>query len=120
MPRLCAQGDILVERVDVDGSADARAARVGSCGSVVIAEGEVSGHRHSLLGAVAMYRDDALARDIPHGLYLTHVRIHSATARLEHQEHGVIILPQGTYRFRRQRQLELSDDGGPHDRVVED
>jgi len=58
-----------------------------------------------------MYRDDALARDIPPDLYVAHIRIDSPTARLEHEEHGSIILPQGTYRVRRQRQLEPIDGG---------
>jgi hypothetical protein len=57
------------------------------------------------------YRDDALAREIPTGLYVGHVRIASPTARLEHEEHAPITLDQGTYRVRRQRQLEPTDIG---------
>jgi hypothetical protein len=30
---------------------------------------------------------------------------------MEHEEHGSINLPQGTYRIRRQRQLEPTDAG---------
>jgi hypothetical protein len=58
-----------------------------------------------------MYRDDALARDIPSGLYLAHVQIDSPSARLEHEEHAAITLPQGTYRVRRQRHLDPTDIG---------
>ena len=58
-----------------------------------------------------MYRDDALAREIPSGLYVGHVQVNSPTARLEHEEHAPITLPQGTYRVRRQRQLEPTDIG---------
>ena len=58
-----------------------------------------------------MYRDDALARDIPPGLYVAHVEVRSPTARLEHEEHAPILLEQGTYRVRRQRQLEPTDIG---------
>ena len=33
-----------------------------------------------------MYRDDALAREIPRGLYVAHLRVTSPAARLEHEE----------------------------------
>jgi hypothetical protein len=110
MPRLCAQGDILIERVD-----DVpEAGRVASCanqGWVILAEGEATGHRHRLFGTVAMYRDNALARDVPSDLYVGHVRVSSPMARLEHEEHAAITLPRGIYRIRRQRHLEPTDVG---------
>jgi hypothetical protein len=111
MSRLCAQGDILIERVE---DTDAASRQVIACvdtGAVTIAEGEVTGHHHRLLGSIAMYRDDALARDIPPGLYVAHVEVRSSTARLEHEEHAPILLDKGTYRVRRQRQLEPTDIG---------
>ena len=80
-------------------------------GSVIVAEGEATGHHHRIFGSVALYRDDALARDIPAGLYVGHVQVNSPTARLEHEEHAPITLEQGTYRVRRQRQLEPTDIG---------
>ena len=110
MARLYAQGDILIERVD-DAPVSGAVIEAGAEGSVIVAEGEASGHRHRLLGAVTMYRDDALAREIPAGLYVAHVRVDSPTARLEHEEHAPITLPQGSYRIRRQRQLEPTDVG---------
>ena len=110
MPRLCAQGDILIERVD-DAPVSGQVIQAAAEGAAIVAEGEATGHHHRLFGAVTMYRDDALAREIPTGLYVAHVRIDSPTARLEHEEHAPITLPQGSYRVRRQRQLEPTDIG---------
>lgn len=111
MPRLYAQGDILIERTDTDQTINGRTVQSIQNGSVIIAEGEVTGHRHRLFGSVAPYRDDALAREVPQDLYVGHVRVDSPTATLEHEEHGSIILPHGIYRVRRQRQLEPTDNG---------
>jgi hypothetical protein len=80
-------------------------------GSVVIAAGEATGHHHRVFGSVTLYRDDALAREVPHGLYVGHLQVASTSARLEHEEHAPIALEQGTYRVRRQRQLEPTDVG---------
>jgi len=110
MTYLCAQGDILIERVD-DAVVTGRLVQPVRSGSVVVAEGEATGHQHRILGSVAMYRDDALAREIPAGLYIGHLRVESPTARLQHQEHAPIVLARGTYRLRRQRQLEPTDTG---------
>jgi hypothetical protein len=110
MTGVYAQGDILLERVE-DRSVSGRVVQALEDGSVLIAEGEASGHRHRILGSVTMYRDDALAREIPPGLYVGHVRVDGAIACLEHEEHAAIALPPGTYRIRRQRQLEPTDIG---------
>jgi hypothetical protein len=110
MTRLCAQGDILIERVE-DAAIARHIIQTADAGAVTVAEGEATGHHHRLFGSVTMYRDDALARDIPPGLYVAHVQVRSPTARLEHEEHAPIMLDQGTYRVRRQRQLEPGDIG---------
>jgi hypothetical protein len=110
MVRLYAQGDILIERVGEAGVSG----RVIECvtdGSAVIAVGEKTGHHHRVFGSITLYRDDALASDVPSGLYAGHLRVNSASARLEHEEHAPIALAQGTYRIRRQRQLEAADFG---------
>ncbi|HWE16222.1 MAG TPA: hypothetical protein VG758_03420 [Hyphomicrobiaceae bacterium] len=62
-----------------------------------------------------MYRDDAIARDVPPELYIAHVTVRSPTARLVHEEHAPITLDKGTYRVRRQRQLEPTEVG-----IIED
>lgn len=110
MVRLCAQGDILIERVE-DAAISGRIVQHSGEGPVVVAEGEATGHHHRLVGAAVLYRDDALAREVPPGLYIGHLRVSSPTARLEHEEHASIALDQGTYRVRRQRQLEPTDIG---------
>jgi hypothetical protein len=108
MTMLYAQGDLLIERVPdipisgatIDPTPD---------GVFVLAEGEVSGHRHAIYDRVTMFRDDGLARDIPSGLYVGHVRVDAPSARIEHDEHAAVTLPKGTYRVRRQRELEPKD-----------
>ena len=108
MTQLFAQGDLLIERVDDILPCGTILTAAGD-GAMVLAEGEVSGHRHALYGEVAMFRDDSLAWDIPPELYVGHVRVQGPSARLEHDEHDAISLPRGTYRVRRQRELEPRD-----------
>jgi hypothetical protein len=99
-----AQGDLLIERVSdvcpsgsrIDADAD---------GATVLAEGEVSGHRHAIYESVVFFRDDGLARDIPGGLYVGHVNV-EGHADLVHDEHATVSLSAGTYRVRRQRELD--------------
>jgi hypothetical protein len=114
MLRLCAQGDILVERVN-DAPVSGQILHDTERGAAVIAVGELTGHCHKLRGCVTFYRDDALARDIPDDLYVGHLEVKGPAAQLEHEEHTAINLERGTYRVRRQRHLEPSDDG-----IVED
>ena len=108
MNRLYAQGDLLIERVADIVPAGAMISP-GADGALVLAEGETTGHRHAIFEQVTMFRDDGLARDIPDGLYVGHVRVDGPVARLVHDEHAPIELPQGTYRVRRQRELEPRD-----------
>jgi hypothetical protein len=108
MTSLFAQGDLLIERV-ADIPPSGTLLNSGRDGAMVLAEGETTGHRHAIYDRVTMFRDDALARDIPVGLYVGHVTVDGPSARLEHQEHDAITLPKGTYRVRRQRELEPRD-----------
>jgi hypothetical protein len=100
------QGDVCIESVEnvlVAGQILPRSID----GAVVLAEGEVTGHRHALRGdGITMFRDDALAREIPGGLYIGHLLITRDAAELTHQEHDTIVLPRGTYRIRRQREFD--------------
>lgn len=108
MLELFAQGDILIEQIgDVDIPSDPISP--GLDGAVVVAEGEETGHRHAIYDRVTLFRDDSLARDIPTGLYIGHLAVKDATAELIHPEHATITLPRGTYRLRRQRQVEPMD-----------
>jgi len=81
----------------------------GSDGAAVLAEGEMTGHRHAIYDRVTMFRDDSLAHDIPNGLYVGHIRVDEPCARIQHDEHDAVTLPKGTYRVRRQRELEPKD-----------
>jgi hypothetical protein len=110
MAWLCAQGDVLVEWVENVEFIGPVIERVVD-GSAVVAVGEATGHHHRIAGSVVLYHDDALARDVPAGLYVAHIQVSSVNARLEHEEHAPIPLAQGTYRIRRQRQLEPTDTG---------
>jgi len=108
MPTLYAQGDLLIERVaDIEPTGTILAP--ATSGETVLAEGEVTGHRHAIFEAVTMFRDDALARDIPSGLYVGHVRVDGDAVKLVHDEHDAIVLSRGTFRVRRQRELEPRD-----------
>lgn len=103
--KLYAQGDIILERVEdvepnglLPGDAD---------GAVVLARGELTGHRHAFRGeGVTLFRDEALARGVPRDLYIGHIRISGPSAGLRHEEHATITLPAGTYRVRRQQEWE--------------
>jgi hypothetical protein len=108
MRDLYAQGDLLVERVD-ELQPSGQLAPTNADGAFVLAEGELTGHSHTIFGQVTMFRDDSLARDIPGGLYVGHVTIDQPSARVQHQEHAPLDLPKGTYRVRRQRELEPKD-----------
>ena len=108
MNEMFAQGDLLIERVeDIEPSGAILAA--DQTGAVVLAEGEFTGHRHAIFDRVTMFREDALARDIPAGLYVGHVKVAEGSAVVQHQEHAPITLREGTYRVRRQRELEPRD-----------
>lgn len=104
MRELFAQGDLLIERVH-DREATGRVLPPAADGAHVLAEGELTGHRHAIHEQVVMFRDDGLARDIPADLYIGHVRVGDEGAKVIHQEHAPIELEKGTYRLRRQREL---------------
>ncbi len=108
MTSLFAQGDLLIEKV-ADSPLSGSIIDAAADGAIVLAEGETTGHRHAIFDRVTMFRDDGLARDIPNGLYVGHVRVDAPSARLVHEEHDAITLPRGTYRIRRQRELEPRD-----------
>lgn len=66
---------------------------------LVLAEGEVTGHRHVITeGEATLYEHDGK-------LYL---RVESQTALLTHEEHKPLALPRGDYEIQRQREYEPS------------
>jgi len=80
MTLLYAQGDLLIERV-ADIPVSGTPGDPGSDGAAVLAEGEMTGHRHAIYDRVTMFRDDSLAHDIPKGLYVGHIRAVSCVGR---------------------------------------
>lgn len=103
--KLYAQGDIILELVE-DASPTVLLPHEPD-GVVVLARGELTGHRHAFHGGgVTLFRDEALARDLPPALYVGHVKVSAPSADLRHEEHATISLPAGTYRVRRQQEWE--------------
>jgi hypothetical protein len=102
-----AQGDVLLLRV-----ADVESTDLGSFGGpVILAEGEVTGHRHAFYGGAVMFRDDALARNVHSELFIGHIKVADGGAVLEHGtgpgqrgDHDPIKVPSGTYIALRQRE----------------
>jgi hypothetical protein len=108
MTQMYAQGDLLIERVE-DIEPSGSIVSPDQKGAFVLAEGELTGHRHAIFERVTMFRDDSLAREVPAGLYIGHVKVAGGPAVLRHEEHAPITLQEGTYRVRRQRELEPKD-----------
>ena len=116
------QGDVCIESVEPT-PPRGNVVPPASDGAVVLAEGEATGHRHAFHGGrVTLFRDDALARDIPAKLYIGHLTIEGDSAELQHEEHDTIVLPKGSYRVRLQREFEDVDVGPSRwsDRLVQD
>jgi hypothetical protein len=108
MTEMYAQGDLLIERVrNVKPSGTMISPDAN--GALVLAEGELTGHRHAIFERATMFRDDTLAREVPASLYIGHVKVEVGPAVIRHQEHAPIALGEGTYRVRRQRELEPRD-----------
>jgi hypothetical protein len=103
--KLYAQGDILLEPV-AEPALHTIAPRTRPTRLVVLAYGEATGHTHRIERGAILFRDDALARDIPTELYIGHLAVTTAEADLVHEEHDTITLPRGMYRVRRQREHE--------------
>jgi hypothetical protein len=96
------QGDVSIMAVD---RVPKQARKIR--GELVLARGEVTGHAHRIVeGQAFLYR---LATGI---LYL---RVLSEFAKLYHEEHEDVMLPQGLYEVRRQREFDwrkTGDEGG--------
>lgn len=104
MADIFAQGDVLLERVADTAPSGTVTENLDGI-AMVLAEGEETGHRHAIRERVTLFHDEALATDIPNGLYIGHVNVTSDYARVTHEEHAPVTLPRGTYRVRRQREL---------------
>ena len=89
------QGDVLIERVDeIPRSA-------GRLEHVVLASGDTTGHSHRI-------KDRRTAQMFLMGRGLRAVfflEVTAEEAKVEHPEHGPIVLPRGMYRVWRQREF---------------
>jgi hypothetical protein len=95
MKRQYRQGDVLLCAVDNILPGATLAPRDG--GRVVVAEGELTGHAHAFVAArVRMFREEASRRSV--------LIIGKGGARLCHEEHDPILVPEGHYELRRQRE----------------
>lgn len=101
---------MLVEEVG-DCPVSGRVVPPSADGETVLVHGEMTGHRHAFHDCIVLFRDDGLARDIPAGLYVGHVKVGVEGAVLVHDEHAPITLDPGTYRVRRQRRLDIVEVG---------
>lgn len=88
------QGDVLLEPVEALPAVVKALKEVK--GRHVLAEGEATGHAHTVRGGrMAKFFEDAESNRF--------LQVLEATP-LEHQEHSAIDLPEGVYRVRRQRE----------------
>jgi len=91
------QGDVLIVRIDETEKPKGdwkKAPREG--GAVVLAHGEVTGHKHQIHNRnVCLLRAEGISDAV-----LTV----GARAELQHEEHGTIVLKKGLYKVRIQRE----------------
>lgn len=83
-------GDILVA------AADAIPEGATALPTRVLALGEVTGHSHRI--------EDPRTADVFEWRGVRYIRVNAPSARLVHEEHGPIVLPQGVYRTWHQRE----------------
>ena len=89
--RIYRQGDVLL-RATTEAPKGRRVAR--SQGKLVLAEGEVTGHSHTIASKRAQLRGPERDR------YL----VAEESVALEHQEHATIVLEPGVYKVIQQRE----------------
>lgn len=87
------QGDVLL--VPTDASSRAAVVKRDGDGSVTLAHGEVTGHRHRLV-------DDHVALREPEARKTRHLSVVKTEARLLHEEHSPITVRPGQYDLPRQ------------------
>lgn len=94
---LIRQGDVMLERVDMDLPTEAvRVPR--EAGRVVLAHGEATGHAHAFDEA------DVVQYEMPETRERFVVIPGGKGRELRHEEHSFLKVPPGTYRVRRQRE----------------
>jgi hypothetical protein len=84
------QGDVLISAI---ATIPARATKRPDC---VLAEGELTGHSHRI--------DQPLTAELFEHRGTLYLRVLASEAKVVHQEHGPITLPQGIYTVWQQRE----------------
>jgi len=99
------QGDILFESI---GRIPKKAKKLGrKDGKLIIAEGEVSGHIHSVESEFAeLFDSESLSMDVEKFLKVEKGK----SVEVTHQEHDTVILPPGDYAISRVREMHYDLD----------
>jgi hypothetical protein len=109
MKKMFRQGDVIIMATTADAVTPEHREVPREAGRVVLAHGEVTGHSHAIRaqGVCLLVREGISDRVLTIGADIV--------ALLEHEEHGTISLPPGTYTVRQQREWTGEDE-----RVVQD
>jgi hypothetical protein len=88
-------GDLLVHKIE---RPDLRLVKQWTEGPAILLRGEATGHNHKLSGDFTLFRSNDKTEQGQ-----SYFEVHS-TAKLTHEEHDTIGLPQGFYAVVRQRE----------------
>ena len=108
--RILATGDILYQQVPGRIRDFETYSNPGD--TIIIAEGERSGHAHVVRGTGAsLYHDLDAEKNIPPGLYIGTLVVTDQPVTLTHEEHAPITLPPNTFWVvRRQREQSAAPE----------
>ncbi len=96
------QGDVLLIPIKKMPAASKLEAVPREDGRIILAHGEATGHAHAIKSErAALFSDPKLAAIFMH--------VTDESVALEHDEHGTIAIPPGTYRVVRQREYHPTE-----------
>ena len=108
MSKCYRHGDLIIREIDED------SVRQGSLWKkldhLILAEGEATGHKHEIV------EGDAELIEENGTLYL---RVKSKEAKLTHPEHDTIIVPEGTFEVKHQREYAPEESVERERRVLD-
>ena len=109
---LYQQGDVLIELVEEIPSEAKKCDTKG--GSYVLAEGEVTGHSHTVDSGVATLLETKDSTGKRNGLFMEVFGAKGAGVVIKHQEHKKIKVPNGKYRVRQVREYDHFEGEARH------